>query len=141
VRQIVAVLVVIATGLAIAAGSAFGLHDTETLVPPPEAVTEGFTRELVERRYGLALNYLARDLRATTDAASLRARMEPMRQRLGTPNQVSAVTYWVRESDAAARALVDADAGTAVLEFALIRENGLWRIARLPEATAMSLVR
>jgi hypothetical protein len=132
-RDLLIVLAVVAGGLAIAAGAVFGLHDRQTFVPPPEAVVEGFAREVVQRRYELAVNYLARDLRAKTGADGLRATFDPMRQRIGTPNQVSGEPDWMEEFAASARARIDGESGSAVLPFQLVREQGLWRIARLPE--------
>ena len=132
-KGLLIVLAVVAAGLALAAGAVFGLGDRQTLVPPPEAVVESFAREVVQRRYDLAVNYLGGDLRATTSPDRLRATFDPMRQRIGTPNQVSSEPDWMQESEASARARIDGELGNAVLPFRLAREQGLWRITKLPE--------
>ena len=131
-KELLIVVAVFASGLVLAGGAVFGLHDRQTFVPPPEAVAESFARQLVQRRYDLAVNYLGRNLRATTDANGLRARFDPLRQRIGTPNQVSGERDWMQESDASARALVEGESGNAVLQVRLEREQGLWRITQLP---------
>jgi hypothetical protein len=129
VRDLLIVLAVVAGGLACAAAAVFGLGDRQTFVPPPEAVVEGFARQVIQRRYDLAATYLGRALRTHTDGEGLRARFEPLRQRIGTPNQVSAEREWMQESEASARALVEGDSGRTVLQFRLRREQGLWRLA------------
>ena len=127
-KELLIVLAVVVAGVLFTAGAVFGLHDRNTFVPPPESVAESFARQLVQRRYDLAVNYLGRALRATTSGAELRTRFEPMRQQIGTPNQVSGESDWMQESEASARARVEGDSGSAVLEFRLTREQGLWRI-------------
>jgi hypothetical protein len=131
-RDVLIVVAVVATGLALVAGAVFGLHDRQTFAPPPEAVVENFVRQLVQRRYDLAVTYVARTARANMAAGKLRAQFDPMRQRIGTPNQVTGERDWMQDSDAAARALVDGDSGSVVLQFRLTREQGLWRIAAMP---------
>lgn len=131
-KELLRLVGVVTGALLFAAGAVFGLHDRQTFVPPPEAVVESFAREVVQRRYDLAMNYLVRDLRASMDAGRLRARFEPMRQRVGTPNQVTGEPEWMQESAASARARVEGDSGSEVLEFRLTREQGLWRIAEFP---------
>jgi hypothetical protein len=139
-RDVLIVLAVVAGALVLAAGAVFGLHDRQTFVPPPEAVVEGFAREVVQRRYDLAVNHLGRDLRATTGADELRATFDPMRSRIGTPNQVSGEPDWMQESTASARARIDGEFGNAVLPFRLAREQGLWRITQLPEDVAVVIL-
>jgi hypothetical protein len=131
-KNLLIVAAAVAVALLFVAGAVFGLHDRQMFVPPPEAVVESFTREVVERRYELATVYLSRDIRARIDADELAARFEPMRQQIGIANQVSAEPGWMQDSDAAARALVSAESGSAALEFRLHREEGLWRITQLP---------
>lgn len=141
-RDLLIVLAVVASGLVLAAGAVFGLGDRQTFVPPPEAVVESFTREVVQRRYELAVNYLARNLRAANAADTLRATFDPMRQRIGTPNQVSSEPDWMQESEASARARIDGEFGNAVLPFRLARERGLWRITKLPtDVTVVTVTR
>ena len=139
-KGLLIILTVVAGGLLFAAGAVFSVHDRQTFVPPPESVAESFARQLVQRRYDLAVNFLGRDLRATTSAAELRAKFDPMRQRIGTPNQVSGETNWIQESEASARARVEGDSGSAVLQFRLAREQGLWRITDVPEDIATAMV-
>jgi hypothetical protein len=59
-----------------------------------------------------------------------------MRQQIGTPNQVSGESDWMQESEASARARVEGDSGSAVLQFRMTREQGLWRITGLPQDVA-----
>ena len=132
-KELRIVLAAVVAGFLFTAGAVFGLHDRHTFVPPPESVAESFARQLVQRRYDLAVNYLGRALRATTGAADLRAKFEPMRQQIGTPNQVSGESDWMGESEASARALIEGESGNAVLPFRLASEQGLWRITGLPQ--------
>jgi hypothetical protein len=136
-RDLLTILAVVAGGLALAAAAILVFHDRQTFVPPPEAVVENFARQVAEGRYELAVKYLGRELRATTSAADLRATFDPMRQRIGTPNQVSGEADWVQETGASARARVDGESGNAVLPFRLAPEQGLWRITELPRDLAV----
>ena len=140
-RELFIVVAVVAGALLFAAGAVFGLHDRQTFVPPPESVAESFARQLAMRRYDLAVNYLGGELRLTTGANDLRARFDPMRQQIGTPNQVSGGRDWVQESEASARARIDGDFGNAVLPFRLAAEKGLWRITQLPADVSVVSVR
>ena len=139
-KELLIVTAVVASGFGLAAGAVFGLHDRETFVPPPEVVVESFTRQLVQRRYDLAVNYLGRNLRANTGGDGLRARFDQLQQRIGTPNQVSGERDWMQESEASARALVEGESGNAVLTFRLAREHGLWRITGIPGDLAVVTV-
>jgi len=123
---------IVAAALVAVGGVVFGLQDRQAFIPPPEAVVESFTRELVTGRYELAVNYLSRDMRANMQAGELRARFEPTRQRIGTASQVSGEREWMKDTEASARALVEAEFGSAVLRFGLGIEQGLWRITQMP---------
>lgn len=135
-KPLILVAAIAAAALGGIGAAVFGAGDRSVLVPPPEAVAEGFTRELVEHRYDLALRYLSRDLRRRTSAATLGDRFDPVWQRLGKHNQVDAELQWMQGSTSAARAFVAAQAGHGVLQFRLVREHGLWRIAELPAEVA-----
>jgi hypothetical protein len=131
VKSILLIVAAIAAGLTLT-GISTGSGDRQTLVPPPEAVAESFARELSERRYELAARYLSDGLRRSMGHEGLRAWFDPVRQRLGETNQVSADREWMDEESAAARAAIDSEHGTAVLHVRMTRERSLWKIAELP---------
>ena len=131
-KDVFLLLGVIAVALAITAAAVFGLGDRETLVPPPEAVAESFTREIAERRYDLALEFLSDERRKDHDASTLRAQYEPILQRVGVMNQVSAETDWMDLHTASATSTVNAKLGSVTLQLGFVRERGLWRIDGLP---------
>jgi hypothetical protein len=130
-KTVVILLAVIGGGLAVT-GAAVSSGDRQTLVPAPEAVAEGFARQISEARYALARRHLSRGLRQSENAERLRASFEPVLLRLGEPNGVSAEGEWMADDRAAARALIEAERGTAVLRLRMKREAGLWKIDELP---------
>ena len=122
-----------AAALLLVALVVFGAHDTSTFVPVPEAVAEGFARQIGTRRFELALNYLASGTRRVETPMTLEARFRSISSEMGRINQVSAEPLWASRDRAAARATVESDAGRKSFDVTFVRENGLWRIADLPD--------
>ena len=106
--------------------------DRQTFVAPPDAVLEGFAREVGERRYDMATRYLSTALSRTVDAETLRARFEPRRRELGDLNNVDAEIEWMDRTRASARATIDAQRGSMVLTAPLVWDHGVWAIDALP---------
>jgi hypothetical protein len=131
-RAVAAALAVVIGALALAGAAVFAGHDRSVLVPPPDAATESFTRQLTTRRYELALKMLSRGSAAAETPASLRARFGPLLQPAGEVNRVDAEVQWMAGERAAATAIVAGDSGQVRLGFALVREQGLWRVDTLP---------
>lgn len=115
-------------GIAVFAG-----HDTSTLVPAPEAVTESFARAIATRRFDLAMNHLASGRKRTETPQTLKARFDPLFAATGKINQVDAEPQWMQQEHAAARATIEGDDGTTSFDVGLVREKGLWKIDRLPD--------
>lgn len=130
-KTILLLLAVVGAGLTLC-GLAIVSGDRRTMVPPPDAVAESFARELTERRYELATRYLSSGLRGASGSGSLRAWFEPTRQRLGEPGQVAAEPGWMHGDRAVARAVIEAERGTATLELPMVRQAGLWVVDSLP---------
>lgn len=132
-RDVLPTLGIAAAALALIAIVVFGGGDRQVLVPPPDAVAESFTREVVEGRYQLASKYLSRDLRKRVSAADLRRRFRPVRAQLGPPHTVAATLDWLGNEEAMARAMVDTSRGSAVLSLSFTREQGLWVLREVPD--------
>ena len=120
-------------------GAAIRGGDRQTLVPPPEAVAEAFARAVAERRYELAIHFLSADLARTVNGDALRRRFEPIRRQIGDEGSTEAMTEWLQDDAAAARATIMAQHGSVSLQLPMVRESGLWRIDRLPEDPAVAL--
>jgi hypothetical protein len=130
VKAVAAVLGVAAVSLALVAWAVFVLGDRTVLVPPPEAVAEGFMRQLQTRRFEQARSYLARP--AVRSAEDLRARLEALERAVGRIQDVRGRRGTVGSLDASAVAdLTTADRARAEVAFSLRREHGEWRIADL----------
>jgi hypothetical protein len=133
---------IVAVALSVIAGATFGLGDRATLVPPPDAVAESFTRELVEERYALAMKFLAWNIASSMTPDELRRLYEPLRAGVGIPEQVEASLETMEEHRAAARTRVKGSEGSAVLQLRFVREDGLWVVSELPApATTVPLRR
>lgn len=129
-KAVAAVLGVAAVSLALVAWAVFVLGDRTVLVPPPEAVAEGFMRQLQTRRFEQARSYLARP--AVRSAEDLRARLEALERAVGRIQDVRGRRGTVGSLDASAVAdLTTADRARAEVAFSLRREHGEWRIADL----------
>jgi hypothetical protein len=132
-REALYTLAVLAASLLLIAGVVFGGYDRSTFVPVPEAVTESFTRQIVARRFDLAMNYLASQTRQIETPQTLAARFETLSSSTGKINQVAAQPQWMQQDHAAARATIEGDSGETSFDIRLVRENGLWRIDQLPD--------
>ena len=135
-KTVLSILGIIAVGLG-AAAVAIALGDRQLFVQPPDAVAENFTREIAERRYDIALGALAEPLKAL-GADGLRDKVRRLEE-MGETNSVEAETLWMTEDRAAARATIDAERGTAVVEVRLGRQHGLWVIDELPAEIPVAL--
>jgi hypothetical protein len=124
VKAIVIGSVLAALGLAIAAG------DRETFVPPPDSVAESFVRHLAGGRYDRARALLSRHAAASADLATLETLARDLeRSAEGGVARVDAAPLDMKANIAEAAATVrDAAGGQRTVTFALVRENGLWRI-------------
>jgi hypothetical protein len=130
-RSVIILLAVIAAGLCVTAAAVAG-GDRQTLVPPPDAVAEGFARAVTERRYEVATRYLSQRLQEGVGGDRLRSWFEPVRRRLGETNLIEGELESMDDARASARALVDSEYGTALLQLRMVRESGLWTIDELP---------
>jgi len=131
-KDIALVAGVIVAGLAVVAASVFGGHDTSVLVSPPDAVTESFVRELGMARYGLARNYLARDVKRRTSEDDMRAGFETVQGGTGKPDQVITSPSSVEGDRARVLATLQGRQATAAMYVDLIRERGVWKVASWP---------
>lgn len=116
--------------LAVVALGVFAFHDDATLVPPPEAVVEGFMRAMTTHRYPQALPYLAPGLRAR-GAEALRRRQEEIEQLYGHVHDVRGEAGRRSGESATAVAVLHTARGEAPLRFDLVRQHGEWHVASL----------
>jgi hypothetical protein len=133
-------LLAIALALLLIAGVVFGLNDSSVLVPPPEAVVEGFVRQLAADRYEMALPYLSRELRAQTIEATLRELTSQLKSRTGKILNVQGEPGRVDKDQSEAAALLEtASSATTRIRFKLARASGLWSITDIHELQADGL--
>ena len=126
-KDLLPLVLVSAVALGVVAAAVGLAHDTTTLVSPPESVAEQFVRKLARGRYDVARQHLVQDSpsmreRTRTTSDMLRARAGAIAQVAGKPSVI--------EGDTATATVVvtTARAGEIVLEFALVRHTGSWRI-------------
>jgi len=131
-KPALAILGIIACGLAVPA-LAIRFGDRQTFVAPPDAVVEGFARQIAERRYDMATRYLSLSLARTVTAGTLRARFEPQRHALGDVNRVDAGIDWMNRDRASAHAVIDAQRGSVTFRAPLVWDGSVWAIDALPE--------
>ncbi len=119
--------VILATALLLGMSAlAIERGDRETFVSPPDAVAEGFTREVVTKRWDRARTYLAGpDSMSNAEIAALQKSWE---QRAGDPSEVQAETSSLTDEKALVNVTLKSAKGSAVLVFALTFD-GEWKIA------------
>lgn len=100
--------------------------DRETFVSPPDAVAEGFVREVVTKRWDRARTYLADP--DSMSNAEIEALQKSWEQRVGDPSEVNAETISRTDEQASVNVKLKSAKGSAVLVFALTFE-GEWKIA------------
>ena len=130
-REVVSTLATLAISLAVIAAAIFA-GDRSVLVSAPEVAAESFAHEIAMRRFDLALNFLAAETRRIETPETLRTRFEPVRA-VGTVNGVDSEPQWMNPERAAARARIAGSRGNTSFELGFVRENGLWKIDRLPD--------
>ncbi len=116
--------------LAVVALGVFGFRDDATLVPPPEAVAEGFMRAMTTHRYAQALPYLEPALRAR-GAEDLRRRQAEIERVYGHVRDVRGEAGRRSGESASAVAVLRTAHGEVPLRFDLVRQQGEWRVASL----------
>lgn len=114
----IAIALALLTGASLLAVETF--DDRALFVPPPDAVAEAFTREVLTRRYDRANSYLATPVQ--------REELEQLRQRLGESENVESEI--VEQDRARASARITLKSARFVLS--LVWEKGEWKVAALP---------
>jgi hypothetical protein len=123
-------IVAIAAGLSIVVGSIGLLRDAGLFVAPPEAVAEGFVRQLVAGRYERAMSYLDRSMHDELSPEDLKHFAIFIMMSGGEVLDVRAERAWVKGSTAEAHAhLVTAISGDWALSLKMVRTGGSWVIA------------
>jgi hypothetical protein len=131
-KNLLSIPLLIAAGLLLTAGVLHGLRDRSIFTAPPDAVTEGFVRELETGRYPRAIPYMTRELRADADEKRLAAYIEQIERRTGKIEDVSGELEWIGEDSASARAVLHLPSGdTTSLTFPLLLREYEWKIAAL----------
>ena len=131
-KTLLALAATLALTLLIIAGIVFGLNDDSIFVSPPEAVAEGFLRQMISKRYERAVPYLSEDLASHVDADSLHTLGTRLSARIGGEGEVRGEKGSIDGGHATARAVITAKNGATLnIPLSLVRHNGLWSIASL----------
>lgn len=131
-RPVGPVLAAVVAALGLAAADVHLLGDRQTLVPPPDAVVESFTRAVAMGREDQAISYLSEALARTVTEDELRRYGEPISAGPGSIDEVEGEIGRIAGDRAKATATCRSRTGVWRLRFELVREkNGLWRISRL----------
>src|SRR5687768_15330947 len=102
--------------------------DSDVLVPPPEAVAEGFLRAIETERFSQALPYLDEELRNRVGEHYLRQLLTALERQHGKIEDVRGDRSTVRGDEAEAEVSVRTAAGETPLRLQLRREKHLWKI-------------
>jgi hypothetical protein len=120
-------VVLIAFGLVLG-GTALAVEqfdDRELLVPPPDAVAEGFVREVITGRYPRAKEYLAEPESLSDD--DLRELDEQIEAALGDPSEVEAEVVSRDDQQALVTVCLSSKDASEALSYGLVFDEE-WKI-------------
>jgi hypothetical protein len=126
-KEIARVLLAMALLIGVSALAIERFDDRELFVSPPDAVAEGFVREVIMKRWDRARTYLPDpDAVSNTEIEALQKSWE---QRLGDPSVFEAELVSRTDEQAKVNVRLKSAKGSAVLVFGLVFD-GEWKIAR-----------
>jgi hypothetical protein len=102
------------------------------LVPAPEQVAASFLEQLAAERYSEALSYLSDEPDTGPRKEDLEQFASELQNRFGPIEQAHPGGARIGADEAEALALIQTDRTRAGITFPMVREKGLWKIARLP---------
>jgi hypothetical protein len=126
-KAIAQLLVTMTVAMMIVAVWVVAAGDRQTLVPPPDAVGEGFLRQLTARRYDRVDSYLSH-ARQKWSAEARRRQFDSLWRYTGGVNQVDAELVSIEGDHARAVATAHGDVADVRVLVELIREHGLWKV-------------
>ncbi len=103
-----------------------GGDDRKTVVPPPDAVAEAFTREVLAGRWARAKEYL-QEPESRSDE-ELRALRESLERRVRVVSEVDAETVAMDDERALANVRVASSFGSEAIAYRLVFDDE-WKIA------------
>lgn len=131
-RAIVSVLAAIAVVMAIELLATSQLDDRELLTPPPDAVAEGFYREIVAHRFDRAATYLSDS--ENTSVEELRQLGASIEGRLGRVHDVKAATIARTDTEALVTTLLKSDSASDAISSRLQFSSGEWKLVQSANA-------
>jgi hypothetical protein len=128
-KELLGVVLTIALMLGISGVAVQRFGDRETLVPPPDAVAEGFVREVMTKRWDRArASFDEPDAVSNREIAALQ---KAWHERVGDPSELEAETI-TRDSDQALVSVrMQSARGSEAVSFAL-RFHDKWTIVHTP---------
>ena len=127
-KNVIIVLAVCILALLTISGAVIGLGDRGTLIPPPQAVTEGFVRAIATNRHSRALPYLSASLTASVDQNQLRAELSGLSPGSGNVINVKSQLVELGQNSARAIAVIETVSDKRSLEVQLATEGFLWKV-------------
>ncbi|HEV8610825.1 MAG TPA: hypothetical protein VGS98_12255 [Thermoanaerobaculia bacterium] len=118
---------------AIALAAIVGVLRRDSLASTPGEVVERFLDGVMRDRYEKAAPFLADGVVRTDTPAALKEWKQEVESGLGKVRRVRGETEWISGEQAEATGVLVAGKRERRLRFALEREGGRWRLARLDE--------
>lgn len=122
--KLLGVVVTIALVLAAHAVGVESLHDRELFTPPPDAVAEAFTREVIAKRWDQAREYLAEPVAQPA--------LEELQSQLEEGENVDC-ELTSRDDE---KASVEVRVGKKTLAMEVEWREGEWEVARFPQGSS-----
>lgn len=131
-KRLLAILAAVAVVVAAGIVATSKLGDRALLTPPPDAVAEGFFRDIATHRFDRAKTYLARlDSASVEDLRRLGASVEGT---IGRVHDVRATTIAATDTKALVTARLKSDSGSEVISVALEFSSGEWKLVQSANA-------
>jgi hypothetical protein len=124
-KEILSVALTMALLIGVCALAVERFDDRETFIPPPDAVAEGFAREVVTKRWDRARAYLVDP--DSMSNAQIEALQKSWEQRVGDPSTIEAETITRTNQEALANVRLRSAQGSEAVAFELVFERE-WKI-------------
>ena len=128
-RVIAGIVILCVLLIGVCAAAIHQFDDRELFVSPPDAVSEGFMREVTMRRFDRSAGYLAN---SDTPQGEMRILADSIEQRIGSVNDVEAETISRTDSEALIDVRLTSAKSVDSLALKAVWDGKEWKVATLP---------
>lgn len=125
-RELLGVAIAGVMLIAISVGAVAAMEDRDLFVPPPEAVAEGFTREVMTKRWARARQYLVEPEAMSDD--ELESLQQSLENRVGEPIEIEAEEGDRERENARVQVRLSSARGSETVTYELVFDDE-WKVS------------